>query len=127
MINTNQIVPITATDLLTAIGTAMAITQESLAAVPTALEPLNAEGDFQITDGSAVLLASAPVKSCDIDATASSVSAATLYFVPSYDYEGFQIDGAAVETAGADVSADGRTLYKAVLATGTVTISKVGF
>ena len=127
MINTNQIVPITATDLLTLLGTVMAIGQESLAAVPTALAPLDAEGDFQVTTNSAVYLASAPVKSLDFDATASSVSAGTVYFVPTYDYEGFSIDGAKVATAGAEVKADGCTLYKAVLATGTITISKVGF
>ena len=49
MINTNQIVPVSATDLLSLIGTVMAIGQESLAAVPTALAPLDAEGDFQVT------------------------------------------------------------------------------
>lgn len=127
MINTNQIVPVSATDLLSLIGTVMAIGQESLAAVPTALAPLDAEGDFQVKTNSAVYLASVPVKSLDFDATASSVSAGTVYFIPAYSYEGFSIDGAKVTTAGADVVADGRTLYKAVLATGTVTISKVGF
>lgn len=127
MINTNQIVPITATDLLTLLGTAMAITQESLAAVPTALAPLDVEGDYQVTTNSAVYLASAPLKSLDFDVTASSVSAGTVYFVPAYDYIGFSKDGAATETAGAEVKADGCTLYKAVLATGTITISKVGF
>lgn len=127
MINTNQIVPITATDLLTLLGTVMAIGQESLAAVPTALAPLDVEGNFKVTTNSAVALASAPVKSLDFDATASSVSAGTVYFVPAYDYVGFSIDGAAVVTAGANVNSDGCTLYKAVLATGTVTISKVGF
>ena len=127
MINTNQIVPITATDLLTLLGTAMAITQESLAAVPTALAPLDVEGNYQVTTNSAVYLASAPLKSLDFDVTASSVSAGTVYFVPAYDYVGFSKDGAAAVTAGAEVNADGCTLYKAVLATGTITISKVGF
>ncbi len=127
MINTNQIIPITATDLLTLLGTVMAIGQESLAAVPTALAPLNVEGDYKVTTNSAVALASAPLKSLDFDATASSVSAGTVYFIPAYDYAGFSIDGAAVVTAGATVKADGCTLYKAVLATGAVTISKVGF
>lgn len=127
MINKNQIIPVTATDLLTLLGTVMAIGQQSLAAVPTALDPLNAEGDFQVTTNSGLYLASAPVKSLDFDATASSVSAGTVYFIPTYDYEGFSIDGAAVTTAGAEVKADGCTLYKAVLSSGTVTISKVGF
>lgn len=127
MINKDQIIPITATDLLTLIGTVMAIGQESLSAVPTALAPLDAEGNFQVTTNSAVALASTPIKSLDFDATASSVSAGTVYFIPAYDYVGFSIDGAAVTTAGAEVDADGCTLYKAVLSSGTVTISKVGF
>lgn len=127
MINTNQIVPITATDLLTLLGTVMAIGQESLAAVPTALNALDVEGNYKVTTNSAVYLASAPLKSLDFDATASSVSAGTVYFVPAYDYVGFSIDGAAVVTAGAEVKADGCTLYKAVLSSSTITISKVGF
>ena len=127
MINTNQIVPITATDLLTLLGTVMAIGQESLSAVPAALAPLDVEGGYQVTTNNAVSLASTPLKSLDFDATASSVSAGTVYFVPAYDYVGFSIDGAAVVTAGAVVKADGCTLYKAVLGSGAVTISKVGF
>ena len=127
MINTNQIVPITATDLLTLLGTVMAIGQESLAAIPTALNALDVEGNYEVTTNSAVYLASAPLKSLDFDATASSVSAGTVYFVPAYDYVGFSIDGAAVVTAGAEVKADGCTLYKAVLSSSTITISKVGF
>lgn len=127
MINSNQIVPISATDLLTLIGTVMAIGQESLAAVPTALAPVDAEGDFKVTTNSAVYLASTALKSLDFDITASSVSAGTVYFVPAYDYVGFSKDGVAAVTAGAEVKADGCTLYKAVLSSGTITISKVGF
>lgn len=125
MINTNRIVPVSATDLISLYG--LILLQDSNNSGLTALNALDAEGDFQITSGSAALLASEPAKSVDIDATASSVSSATLFFVPSYDYEGFSIDGVKVATAGATVSADGRTLYKATLATGTVTIAKVGF
>ena len=53
------------------------------------------------------------------------MSAATVYFVPAYDFAGFKIDGTAV-TATGNVEADGRTLYLATLATGAVTITKVG-
>ena len=125
MINTNRIVPVSATDLISLYG--LILLQDSNNSGLTALAANNAEGDFQITSGSAALLASEPVKTCDIDATASSVSSATLFFVPAYDYAGFSIDGVAVQTAGAQVSADGRTLYKATLATGTITLAKVGF
>lgn len=125
MINSDRIVPVTATDLITLYGLILKqdTTNNSTLA---ALNPLNVEGDFKITSGSAPLLASQPAKSIDIDATASSVSAATIYFVPAYDYKGFTIDGVAITPTGT-VTADGSTLYKAVLATGAVTITKAGF
>lgn len=125
MINSDRIVPVTATDLITLYGLILkqdTTNNSSLAA----LNALDVEGDFKITSGSAPLLASQPAKSIDIDATASSVSAATIYFVPAYDYKGFTIDGVAITPTGT-VTADGSTLYKAVLATGTVTITKAGF
>ena len=124
MINTDRIVPVTAVDLISLYGLILAqdSNNSGLAAL-AADEP----GEFQVKTNSSIKLASEPVKVCDIDATASSVSACTVYFVPAYDYEGFSIDGAAVTTAGADVVADGRTLYKAALSSGTITISKIGF
>lgn len=125
MINNDRIVPIQKVDLLSIYG--LILLQNGSNSGLTALASGDIDGDFQITDGSAALIANQPVKSVDIDATASSVTAATLYFVADYEYTGFSIDGAAVETAGVDVVNDACTLYKAVLATGTVTISKVGF
>ena len=125
MINSDRIVPVTATDLITLYGLILkqdTTNNSSLAA----LNALDVEGDFKITSGSAPLLASQPAKSIDIDATASSVTAATIYFVPAYDYKGFTIDGVAITPTGT-VVADGSTLYKAVLATGAVTITKAGF
>lgn len=125
MINSDRIVPVSAIDLITLYGLILkqdTTNNSSLAA----LNALDVEGDFKITSGSAPLLASQPAKSIDIDATASSVSAATIYFVPAYDYKGFTIDGSAITPTGT-VDADGRTLYKAVLATGAVTITKAGF
>lgn len=125
MINSDRIVPVSAIDLITLYGLILKqdTTNNSTLA---ALNALNVEGDFKITSGSAPLLASQPAKSIDIDATASSVTAATIYFVPAYDYQGFTIDGSAITPTGT-VNADGRTLYKAVLATGAVTITKAGF
>ena len=125
MINSDRIVPVTATDLITLYGLILKqdTTNNSTLA---ALNPLDVEGDFKVISGSAPLLASQPAKSIDIDATASSVSAATIYFVPAYDYKGFTIDGVAITPTGT-VVADGSTLYKAVLATGAVTITKAGF
>lgn len=124
MINNDRIVPVTATDLLSIYG--LILLQNSNNSGLTKLEALDTDGSFQITSGSAPLIANEPVKTCDIDATTSSVSACTLYFVPAYDYTGFTIDGVAVTPTGS-VEADGRTLYKAALSSGTITISKVGF
>ena len=123
MINTDRIVPVTATDLITLYG--LILLQAS---ANSGLAKLEADGigEFQVKSGSAPLLAAEPVKKIDIDATASSVSAATIYFVPAFDYKGFSIDGTAVTPTG-DVVADGRTLYKATLASGAVTIVKAGF
>ncbi len=122
MINTNRIVPVTAQDLISLYATILV--QNSSNSSLEALQP-ESMGEFVVDDNNALVLASEPVKSIDIDATASSVSACTVYFVPSYDYKGFSIDGSAVTPSG-DVVADGRTLYKAVLATGAITITKIG-
>lgn len=124
MINTDRIVPVTAQDLISLY--AIILVQNSNNSTLAKLDAEDVAGDFQIKSGSAPLIASEPVKTCDIDATASSVSAATLYFVPAYDYVGFTIDGVKVTPTGS-VDADGRTLYKAVLSSGAITITKVGF
>ena len=123
MINTDRIVPVTATDLITLYGLIL-----KQASANSSLAKLEADGigEFQVKSGSAPLLAAEPVKKIDIDATESSVSAATIYFVPAFDYKGFSIDDTAVTPTG-DVVADGRTLYKATLASGAVTIVKAGF
>lgn len=123
MINTDRIVPVTATDLITLYG--LILLQAS---ANSGLAKLEADGigEFQVKSGSAPLLAAEPAKKIDIDATESSVSAATIYFVPAFDYKGFSIDGADITPTG-DVVADGRTLYKATLASGAVTIVKAGF
>lgn len=118
MINTNEIVPVQATDLITLYGTIMKIANISVEALT------GTDGDYQVKTNSKTYIADAPVKTLDIDATASSVTADTTYFVPAYDFAGVTKDGAAVT---AEVVADGATLYKAVLADGTVTVSKAGF
>ena len=124
MINSNRIVPVTASDLITLYSVILkqdTTNNSSLAK----LDPTDTTGSFKVTSGSAPLLCSQPAEVINIDATASSVSSATIYFVPAFDYKGFQIDATAIEPTGS-VDADGSTLYKAVLATGAVTITKVG-
>lgn len=119
MINEDRIVPVQKTDLITMYGTIMKLAGTSVAAAEAV-----APGVFALTSGSGNLLANEPVKTLDFG---EAVSSATVYFVPSYDYKGFSVAGTAVETAGAEVKADGVSLYTATLATGTVTIAKVSF
>lgn len=126
MINKDRIVPVMATDLISLYG--VILLQDSN---NSGLAKLSADtiGEFQVKTNSAKLLAAEPVKKLDFDATASSVTAGTVYFVAAYDYEGFSIDGVAETPAAGSVTveADGCTLYKAVLASGDITITKVGF
>lgn len=118
MINTNRIVPIMATDLLTMYGNILVIAGETVDAVQ-ATNP----GVFEVESATNDLIAAEPIKTMDF---ASGVSTATVYFIASYDYEGFTIDGAAATVTG-DVEADGSTLYKAELASNAITVTKVGF
>lgn len=124
MINKDRIVPVQATDLLSLYG--LILKMDSNNSSLAKLDALDVDGAFKVTSGSAPLLCSQPAETIDIDATASSVSSATVYFVPAYDYKGFKIDGSAVTPTGS-VDADGVTLYKAVLSSGAITITKVGF
>lgn len=119
MINQNRIVPVERIDLVSLYGLILKQDAATLAKVDAA----TVDGQYEITSASTPLLASEPVKSVNF---ASGVSTATLYFVAAYDYEGFSLNGTAVVPTGA-VEADGCTLYKAELASGAVTITKVGF
>jgi len=119
MINEKRIVPVTKVDLLTLYGNIMKLAGTTVGDVQ-ASEP----GVFVVASGSGNKIAAEPVKSFDF---ASGVSSMTVYFVPAFDYEGFKVQGTAVTTLGATVSADGATLYTATLSSGDVTIAKVGF
>jgi hypothetical protein len=123
MINVNRIVPVQAIDLISLYG--LILLQNSSNSGLTAAEA-KYPGVFEITDATNVLIANEPVATCDF---AEDVTAATIYFVPAYNYTGFTLNGAtAIINAGSDdVEADGRTLYKAVLATGEITITRAGF
>ena len=119
MINDKRIVPVTKVDLLTLYGNIMKLAGTTVAAVQ-ASQP----GRFVVSSGSGNVIAAEPIKSFDF---ASGVSAMVVYFVPAFDYDGFKVQGTKVTTAGADVDADGATLYTATLSSGAVTIAKVGF
>lgn len=120
MINADRIVPVTQVDLLTLYGNIMKLAGTSV----TAAEAVEA-GVFELTGSGSIgnMIANEPVKSCDFK---SGVTAAVLYFIPAYDFEGFKVAGTAVTPSGTMV-ADGRTLYTATLSTGAVTVAKVGF
>lgn len=120
MINDKRIVPVTQVDLLTLYGNIMKLAGTTVAAVE-AVTP----GVFEVTGSGSIgnKLAAEPVKSCDFK---TGVTAAVLYFIPAYNFEGFKVAGSAVTPTG-DMEADGRTLYTATLASGAVTIAKVGF
>lgn len=122
MINNERIVPITSIDLISMYG--FALVAAAAAASGTAPEELAASeiATFSVTTNSKTYIAAEPVKKL----TFGNVTAETIYFVPAYDYEGFEKTGATLTVSGT-VDADGRTLYKAVLSTNTLTITKVGF
>lgn len=120
MINTDRIVNVQEIDLISLYGTILLAANISA----TKLAAAGIVGDFTQATNSATVLCDQPVKSFDFAATAT---AGTAYFVPATNYGGFKLAGVATETAGADVDADGHTLYKAVLSSGTVTITKIGF
>ena len=126
MINTDRIVSVTKTDLISLY--AVILLQASGNSSLEKLASKDVEGNFQVTANSKVYIADQPVKSLDIDATTSSVSASTIYFLAAKDYVGFSIDGVAETPAGGSVTVDNdaSTLYKAVLSSGDITITKVG-
>lgn len=118
MINSNRIVAITKTDLLTAVGTVLGLIGTSYDVIASG----DVEGNFVVTGTGDVgnLLANQPVKTLDF---ADGVTAGVVYFVADYDFGGFKVGGVAVETA--DVKADAATLYKATLGSGSVTVAAI--
>lgn len=119
MINKNRIVPSARMDLLTLFGTILMIAN----VIYSAISASNVEGDFSVTGSGDVgtKLADQPLKSLDF---VSGVTAGTVYFVADYEYTGMKIAGVA-ETPTGTVLADGATLHKAVLSSGSITITKV--
>ena len=122
MINKDRIVPVVKTDLLSAYGTMLALADVSYAV----LESSDILGDFSVTGSGAAgnFLCDQPVKSLDIPA---DVTGCTVYFVAGYDFGGLTVAGAA-PTFGEGytndtILPDCATLFKAVLSSGTVTVT----
>lgn len=125
MVNNDRIVPIQKIDLLSMYGTVLAVGQVDF----SVLASTDILGNFSVTGtGSAgTFLANQPVQTLDF---ASGVTGGTVYFVPGYDFSAITVAGAVatIDSDGldlADVQPDGVTLYKAVLASGEVTITAV--
>lgn len=115
MINTNQIVPVTALDLLTLYSVILKAANVSVTKLA------GADGAYSVA-ANGTYLADAPVETLDF---ASTASAATVYFVPGYDFTAIKIAGTA-QTFVTPPDPDGRTLYSAALSSGSVTLTKVG-
>ena len=117
MINSERIVPIQEISLLDAYATMLLIGSVSVTKL-SAAEP----AVFVQSANDETVFADEPVKSFDF---AESATAGIVYFVPALSYEGFTLAGTAAETAGDEVDAGGKALYKAELADGTVTVTKM--
>lgn len=113
MINNDRIVPVTKTDLLSLYGAVLNIASVSFDVLASA----DVDGNFTVA-ANGTYLANQPVMTLDFGTS----TAATVYFIPAYSYAGIKAGGADAE---ADVNADGATLYKAVLSSGSVTVTAV--
>lgn len=118
MINSNRVVSVTRTDLISLYATILVGDQVSSLAKISATNP----GEFVLTTGSGNKIADEPIKSLEF----GSVTSMVVYFVPAFDFDGFYVGGTKKALAGATVDADSATLYSATLADGTVTIAKIG-
>ncbi len=125
MINKDRIVSVTKSDLLSLYGTILTIANVS----HSVLASKDVEGTFEVTGSGAAgtFLANQPVETLDFK---SGVTGGTVYFVADYDFSAITVAGAAATLADAsldldEVEKDAGTLYKAVLASGEVTISAV--
>lgn len=117
MVNDKRIVSITAIDLLTNYSVILNAAGKSL----VKLEAENT-GEFTVADGTGDLFANEPVKTLDV---ADGVTAATVYFVPAFDFAGFTKNGEEQEITG-DIDPDGRTLYKLTVTASAFTVEAVG-
>ena len=125
MINNDRIVPITRIDLLSLIGTVLALGGTSYTVLPS----LDGEGDFDLTGSGAAgnKLCAQPVKTLNFH---TGVTSGTVYFVAAHDFAGITYhEGQATFNSSnldnEDVVGDAATLYKAVLSSGTITLTAV--
>ena len=125
MINKDRVIPIQKIDYLSMIGTILALIGTSYEKLPAT----DVLGNFEVTGSGAVgnLLADQPVQTLDFG---SGVTSATVFFVADYSFQKITVNGAAatISDSGVAVNAvenDAVTLYKAVYADSTVTITAI--
>lgn len=125
MINNDRIVPVQKIDLLSLIGIVLALGGTSYAV----LKPTDITGAFEVEASGAAgnVLCNQPVVTLDFK---SGTTAGTIYFIADYHFETITVAGSAatIDSEGLsldDIQHDGVTLYKAVLSSGTVTLSAV--
>ena len=104
-----RIVPVTCTDLLSLYKTMLNIAETETQNVEPKAGVVSID-----SNPSKALFAVEPVSGVAVD---EEVTAYSLYFVPAYDFVN--------PFEGAEIEADGKTLYKATLAEGTVTVVAV--
>ena len=122
MINTDRVVPVMATDLISLYAVILKQDSNNSGLVKLAA---SAPGEFTQSTNSAVAIAAEPVTKLDF---AAAATAGTVYFVPSLDFKGFSLAGVDTDYTGTiDENGIGSDLYKAVLSSGTITVSKIGF
>lgn len=114
MINSDRIVPIQRTDLLSLYATILVLANVDL----EILKASDVEGDYTLSGGN-TYLADQPVKTLDFTATQGRV-----YFVADFGFEGLTINGAKADYEG-EIKKDSSTLYLAELAEGAVTVTAI--
>ena len=126
MINENRIVPIEKVDLISMYG--LILLQNSNNSSLEKLAAGSIDGDFAVNTASKVYLADQPLKTLVYGA---AITGNTIFFVPDYAFDVAHITktGATLTITKPDegIHADGHTLYKGVLSTNALTITKVGF
>ena len=118
MINNDIIVPVQNTDLLSLYALVLKAAQ-----LPVVKKTAASLGVFEQSINDVAVLCNEPVKSFNFDST---VTSAQVYFIAGSDYQGFTQGGSPVTTSGVTVVNDCATLYRATLATGTLTFAVVG-
>lgn len=120
MMNQNRIIPVTQSDLISLYSVSLLLADDTIAQASVANADVPAV--FDIADVSGKFLLDEPVKKV----TVADGAEVTLYLVAAYDFDGIYVAGSD-EPLSADIDADGKSLFKVVIASGAATVSKVGF